>query len=84
MDRINPAVRGLISGVSYNFGALFGGLISVLLGTIGGIVGYSQLLLIIDATTLVCLLAVFITGATIKKRNESTSYLSGLSGDMDQ
>lgn len=78
MDRINPEVRGLISGISYNFGALFGGLISVLLGAIGGIVGYKQLLLIIDITTLICLLAVFATGATIKKHKESASYLSGL------
>jgi SHS family lactate transporter-like MFS transporter len=80
MDRINPAVRGLISGISYNFGALFGGLMSVLLGVIGGIVGYGQLLLIIDITTLACLLSVFITSMTIKKAKESASYLSGLSG----
>ncbi len=84
MDRINPAVRGLISGISYNFGALFGGLISVLLGTIGGIVGYSQLLLIIDITALICLLSVFFTGATIKKQNKSASYLSGVSGNSGQ
>jgi SHS family lactate transporter-like MFS transporter len=79
MDRIDPAVRGLISGISYNFGALFGGLISVLLGVIGGIVGYTGLVLVIDLTTLVCLLSVFAVSITIKKKRESTSYLSGLS-----
>ncbi len=78
MDRINPEVRGLISGISYNFGAMFGGLISVLLGAIGGIVGYSRLLLIIDIAALICYLSVFLTGATIKKRKESASYLTGL------
>jgi SHS family lactate transporter-like MFS transporter len=83
MDRINPAVRGLISGISYNFGALFGGLISVLLGVIGGIVGNNELILIIDITTLICLLSVFIIGATIKKKKESSSYVSGLSGNID-
>jgi SHS family lactate transporter-like MFS transporter len=79
MDRINPEVRGLISGISYNFGAMFGGLISVLLGSIGGIVGYSKLLLIIDIATLICYSAVFVTSATIKKNKESASYLIGLS-----
>ena len=79
MDRINPAVRGLISGISYNFGALFGGLISVLLGVIGGIVGYTELIFIIDMTTLICLLSVFAVSVSIKKKGESASYLSGLS-----
>ncbi len=83
MNRINPAVRGVISGISYNFGALFGGLMSVLLGIIGGIVGTSRFILIIDITTLVCLLSVFITSVTIKKVKESASYLSGLSGNSE-
>jgi SHS family lactate transporter-like MFS transporter len=84
MDRIDPAVRGLISGISYNFGALFGGLISVLLGVIGGIVGYSGLILVIDITTLICLLSVFAVSITIKKAKESASYLSGLSGNSSK
>ncbi len=79
MDRIDPAVRGLISGISYNFGALFGGLISVLLGVVGGIVGYKGLIFIIDMTTLICLLSVFAVSVSIKKKGESASYLSGLS-----
>ncbi len=79
MDRINPAVRGLISGISYNFGALFGGLISVLLGVIGSIVGYTGLIFVIDLTTLVSLLSVFAVSLSIKKKKESASYLSSLS-----
>ncbi|WP_337860742.1 MFS transporter [Ferroplasma sp.] len=84
MDRINPEVRGLISGISYNFGALFGGLISVFLGVIGGIVGYQELIIVIDVTTLICLSSVFVIGATIRKTKESASYLSGLSGNIDK
>ncbi len=74
MDRINPEVRGIISGFSYNFGALFGGVISVLLGFIGNYTGYHFLLLIIDITTLLCLISVIITGMSIKKLNDSYSY----------
>ena len=78
MDRINPEVRGVISGFSYNFGALFGGVIAVLLGFIGNYVGYHSLLLIIDITTLLCLSSVIITGLSIKKIHESSSYKANL------
>ena len=78
MDRINPEVRGIISGFSYNFGALFGGVIAVLLGFIGNYVGYHSLLLIIDITTLLCLSSVIITGLSIKKIHESSSYKANL------
>ena len=78
MDRINPEVRGVISGFSYNFGALFGGVIAVLLGFIGNYVGYHSLLLIIDITTLLCLSSVVITGLSIKKIHESSSYKANL------
>ena len=78
MDRINPEVRGVISGFSYNFGALFGGVIAVLLGFIGNYVGYHSLLLIIDITTLLCLSSVIITGLSIKKIHDSSSYKANL------
>ena len=78
MDRINPEVRGIISGFSYNFGALFGGVIAVMLGFIGNYVGYHSLLLIIDITTLLCLTSVIITGLSIKKIHDSSSYKANL------
>ncbi|KQB35392.1 hypothetical protein AOG54_08960 [Acidiplasma aeolicum] len=74
MERVNPVVRGIISGISYNFGALFGGVISIILGFIGDIVGFHGLLLIIDITTLLCLVSVIITGASIKKLKDSYAY----------
>ncbi len=74
MERVNGAVRGTISGISYNFGALFGGIISILLGFIGDITGYHSLLIIIDITTLLCMVSVMITGMSIKRLKESASY----------
>lgn len=74
MERINPIARGTISGISYNFGALFGGIISVLLGFIGDIIGYSGLLVIIDVTTLLCLISVIITAYTIKNSSNINKY----------
>ena len=78
MDRINPEIRGIISGFSYNFGALFGGVIAVFLGFIGNYTGYHYLLLVIDITTLLCLTSVIITGLSIKKLKDSSSYKANL------
>ncbi len=74
MERINPVARGTISGISYNFGALFGGVISVVLGFIGDYVGYSTLIIIIDVTTLLCLIAVIVTASTIRKTRNINNY----------
>ncbi|MEM0139312.1 MAG: MFS transporter [Ferroplasma sp.] len=75
MDRISPEIRGIISGISYNFGALFGGVIAVVLGIVEGYVGYSNLILLIDVTVFLCLVTVIITASSIKRAKESITYM---------
>ncbi len=74
MERINPVARGTISGISYNFGALFGGVISVIIGFVGDYIVYSALIIVIDITTLLCLISVILTASTIKKRADTDNY----------
>ncbi len=83
MDRISPDVRGIISGISYNFGALFGGVIAVVLGLFESYVGFHGLILLIDITALICLVSVIAVAATIKKSSESISSRIRIMGEKE-
>ncbi len=62
IEEVPEGIRATLSGISYNLGALIGGVISVGIGFFAGIYGYSPfLIMLIDIIAIVLLLAVLIT-----------------------
>ncbi len=74
IEEVPEGIRATLSGISYNLGALIGGVISIGIGFLSSIYGYSPfLIMLIDIITTVLLLAVLITIISWKSSKKVTA-----------
>ncbi|AAT43559.1 MFS transporter [Picrophilus oshimae] len=71
MERVADQAKSFVSGISYNLGALVGGVISVVVSLIVQIVPSISILYVINWVDVICLLAVIGTALTIKSMEKS-------------